>query len=204
MDADVAHLAGAATLVAAGGALSALVSLHVLPSGLSPLRDAVSQYGISRLHLGYRIATIMLGLAGIFTSIGVADGLAGSTSAVVAPLVIFGLARLVISWYPMDEPGAPPTSIGRAHGLIAIVTFISATIAAIRLGFDLSSSGEWHGALRWIQASGGVMFAALIGMAFGRRAPEIARYFGLLERLFYLAMVSFFGTAGAALIWSVH
>ena len=38
--------------------LGALVVLHLAPSGLSPLRDPVSAYGISRFSLLYRAQTL--------------------------------------------------------------------------------------------------------------------------------------------------
>ena len=45
-------VAGAGTLAAVAVAVGALVTLHVLPTGLSPVRDAVSHYGITRYRLG--------------------------------------------------------------------------------------------------------------------------------------------------------
>lgn len=61
-------------LVASGVSVGvvALVVLHLLPSGLSPLRDPVSQYGITRFKAGYRVQTLAYGLAGAGAAIGIA------------------------------------------------------------------------------------------------------------------------------------
>ena len=53
-------------LIASGLSIGvvALVVLHLMPSGLSPLRNPVSQYGITRFKAGYRVQTLAYGLAG--------------------------------------------------------------------------------------------------------------------------------------------
>lgn len=98
-----------ATLISAGltVGLAALVLLHVLPTGLSPLRNVVSQYGISEYRAGYRVQTLAYAVA----AIGIAT-LPGSVGVVVALCAIFAAARALISWFPMDAPGA--TRTGRA------------------------------------------------------------------------------------------
>ena len=55
---------GVVALSALATAVGALVWLHLVPTGLSPLRDPVSQYGISIYRAGYRVATISLGIVG--------------------------------------------------------------------------------------------------------------------------------------------
>jgi hypothetical protein len=48
-------------LVAAAGL--ELVRLHALSTGLSPVRDAVSDYGTTRFHAHYRLMVVLFGLA---------------------------------------------------------------------------------------------------------------------------------------------
>ena len=119
-------VAGGVALVGVAIAIASLVYLYLAPTGMSPIHDAVSQYGISKYRAGYRAATMSLGIAGAALAFGVGDVVRGSKGAnvAVALLVVFALGRLVISWFPMDEPGSARTSAGQAHGLIAIVTFV--------------------------------------------------------------------------------
>ena len=58
----------------------------------------------------------------------------------VVSLVVFGCARIVISWFPMDAPGAERTAHGTAHWLLAVVTFAAITSAAFELRHALSAA----------------------------------------------------------------
>ena len=109
-------VSGVLGLIALGVVLASLVYLHVAPTGLSPLRNAVSQYGITVYRTGYRIATIAFGVVGIAVAAGIEQAEAShEPTAVLVLLAIFALSRGAISWYPMDAPGTPQTATGRAH-----------------------------------------------------------------------------------------
>ena len=54
------QVAGAVPLLALAVVVASLVYLHIEPTGLSPLRNAVSQYGITSFKAGYRVATTPL------------------------------------------------------------------------------------------------------------------------------------------------
>ncbi|HWX52833.1 MAG TPA: hypothetical protein VNY34_06050, partial [Solirubrobacteraceae bacterium] len=58
----------AAACVAAATAL--LVRMHLLPTGLDPVEDAVSDYGTTRLHGHYRTMVILLGAGAVLLAIG--------------------------------------------------------------------------------------------------------------------------------------
>ena len=51
-------------------AVVSLTYLHLAPTGLSPLRNAVSQFGITEYRAGYRAATVALAVAGLGAAIG--------------------------------------------------------------------------------------------------------------------------------------
>lgn len=146
------------------------------------------------------MATITLGLAALFAAIGITDGLVDAEGAVVGALVIFGLTRLVISWYPMDEPGAERTSHGQAHGLVAVITFGVVTIAAPCLGSLPARTEPWRAELRPIQASGWVLLAIVLLMAVVGRAATGRRFLRAVERCFCLGMFAFVGLSGVALV----
>jgi hypothetical protein len=196
---SVAEAAGIAAMVFVAIAVAALVVLHLVPTGLSPMRNAVSHYGITDYRLGYRVATIALGLTGACLVVGLGETLSGSGSGVVlALLAVFAFARLIISWFPMDAPGAQRTETGRAHGLIAIVTFTTITAAALRLGTILSRMSPWHSLAPVTTILGVVMVICIIGMVLCRSTEAIRQGFGLIERGLYLAILGWCAVFGVA------
>ncbi|WP_022901418.1 DUF998 domain-containing protein [Humibacter albus] len=183
----------AAAAVALVGALVTLVSLvvlHVLPTGLSPLRDPVSQYGITRYRAGYRVAAVAAGVAGL----GMAALLGQATgrwSVPVVLLLVFALARILIAFFPMDAPGTPPTARGRVHLGLAIIAFFAVTVAAF---LDPGRSD--------VAGLGPITLACAILMALGTVGIVIARrssgpsLFGLFERLIYAGFLAWFLVVG--------
>lgn len=190
----------AATAVGVG----ALVVLHVLPTGLSPMRNAVSQYGITRYRLGYRIQTIAFAVAGAAAAVGLAEAAPGKARAIIALVIVFALARLVISWFPMDEPGGERTNHGQMHGLIAIVTFVAIALAALRLGSIAKQVPGWTTLATVSSVVAWLMVASLIAMMVVRRGARdihsTPSYFGAVERVFYLALVAWFVLVGVGLM----
>jgi hypothetical protein len=199
--------AGAITLVGTGGCAVALAALHLLPTGMSPLSNAVSQYGITAYKTGYRIQTIAMGIAALAAAVGLSDAKLHGEELTVVLLVIFGAARLAISWSPMDDPNGPRTETGRRHGLLALAAFGAATIAALRLPSVLSAAHRWSGARGAITGIAIEMLVSLIAMgvvrlAMGvvRRSPQAHRYFGLVERAFYVGAIAFLVVVGVELL----
>ena len=171
--------------------LVTLIVLHVLPTGLSPFTNPVSQYGITSYRSGYRIQTIAMGIAAIAAAIGISKLVISGGPIVVGLLAIFGAARLAISWFPMDAPGTARSESGRRHGMLALAAFGGATLAALRLGTDLGNSNVWEQA-RWpIIGLGIVMLVCLISMSGIRRSESMHHYFGLVERAFYAGTIGF-------------
>jgi hypothetical protein len=191
---------GAIAIAGTASCLIALVVLHLLPTGLSPLTNAVSQYGISPYRLGYRIQTISMGIAAIAAAIGVSELHLGGGALVVVLFAIFGVARLAISWFPMDVPGTERTDTGRRHGVLAILAFGGAMLAALRLGSDLGGTDLWVHARGPIIGLGAVMLVSLIAMGPVRRSESGRRYFGLVERAFYAGAIAFLFVVAVELI----
>ena len=199
MSSSATEAAGIAGLVFLVIAMAALVVLHVAPTGLSPMRDAVSHYGISEYRSGYRVATIALGLTGACLVVGLGETISGSGSSLVLILLaVFAVARLIISWFPMDAPGAQRTETGRVHGIIAIVTFTAITAAALRLGAVLSRMALWHSLAPVTTILGVVMVICIIGMVLCRSSEAMRERFGLIERGLYVAILGWCAVFGAA------
>jgi hypothetical protein len=170
---------------------------------LSPMRNAGSQYGITRDRLGYRIQTIAFAVAGAAAAVGLAEAAPGRARAVIALLIVFALARLVISWFPMDEPGGEPTNHGRMHGLIAVVTFLAIAIAAVRLGSVAKQVPGWTTLSTVSSVFAWLMVASIVAMMVVRRGARVTHstpnYFGAAERVLYLAIVAWLVLVGVGI-----
>jgi hypothetical protein len=197
----VSQLAGVITLIALAATVASLAYLHVAPTGLSPVRNAVSQYGITPFRAGYRAATIAFAVAGAALAAGLLAAIHGrGRIQVVVLLVVFAVARAVISWYPMDAPAAERTSTGRAHGWLAIAAFGAAALAALRLGGVLTQSVRWHALAPVSTTLGALMVALLLVMGLARSAPAIRRAFGGIERAFYATAIIWFTVVAVACV----
>lgn len=197
----VSSLAAIVTLAASGIALVTFVVLHVLPTGLRALHDPVSQYGISRYRFGYRILTVTLGIAGCAAAVAVLRRYPPSGRVtIVVLLVVFGVLRLVISWWPMDAPRSRPTSTGRAHLLLAIGAFVAITLATQQMRRSVQSADTFAHAYAvalivamWFDIVG------LVGLVITRRLQATPRYFGAAERLVYAGIFVALIASGIAL-----
>ena len=153
------------SLVCTGVCVGCLVYLHLAPTGYSPLRDAVSRYGVGAYARWYQAQVAFCGVGAILLAIALRR-----PTHVVVLLVAFGVARIAITRFPMD------THL-QAHWLLAVVTFVSVTTAAIRL------EPAFHGT----PALGFAMLSALLAGIVLRRRPT--SLFGATERAFYVAML---------------
>lgn len=190
-------------LVATACALAAMVVLHVLPTGLSPIRNAVSQYGITRYHQGYRVLTVALGVAGLAAAVAVASAYPSQRrAAIVALLVVFGLCRLAISWWPMDAPGQPRSNHGTVHLVLAFGAFLTVTAAAGRMQQAVARATRLFGA-GYGPALGvafWILVAGVVGMVLARRLDAQHRYFGAAERLVYVGIYVLLIATGVSLL----
>lgn len=194
-------LGGIVALAGLVTAIASLAWLHLQPTGLSPLRNPVSQYGITKYRIGYRVATIAQAVMGVALAIGIHDRFQGQhRSLIVVLLIVYAGARAVISWYPMDAPGATPSATGSAHRLLALLAFASVAYAAIRLGAALQDTAHWHSLAVVSTALGFAMVATLLGMSLSRSTPSIRARFGAVERLYYGLAFAWLGLFAVACV----
>lgn len=180
MTAALGVLAAAATLAC----LSLLVRLHALPTGYDPVRDPVSDYGVGRFAGYYVAAAIGIGLAALL----VAGGLArenGSLRA-VALLAVFAGARFAITQFPTDLEGERPSRAGRIHLWLAALGF-----AAICWVMSTEGPALWLG---WIAT------LAAVGTLASLRSDALRPRTGLIERVFYAAMLAWFLVEAGVLV----
>lgn len=179
-------------LVGAAVTLIALVIVHLRPTGLNPMRDPVSQYGITAYRAWYWTAAGGAALAGVgaalfFSTIGTVIA-----QITVVLLVVFFVARALIGFFPMDEPEGERTRTGRIHNLLATAAFASVTAAAFT-GAGALHDGGLAGASAWSTVLGVLMAVGAVGLLVGRRVRGI---FGIAERLIYAGFILWFVMLG--------
>lgn len=191
-------LVGAVLIIAGlSVGLASLVALHLLPTGMSPVHNAVSQYGITAYHTGYRIQTIAYAAAGLGAALGI-GALPGPVGAAVACCAVFAVARALISWSPMDAPGSARTPTGRRHVVLAAAAFLAVALGGSRLSTLLDRDGLHPAIATASSALAAAMAAALLGMLLSGRSG--LRYFGAIERMFYALMTVWLAAVAVLLI----
>lgn len=194
-------VSGAVALVAVAIAFVALVYLHVVAADVSPVERQLGQYGITPFAAGYRGATIALGISALAIAVGVSLGLPHqSTGLWVLCLVVFGVARIAISWFAADAPDADRTMSGRNHSVIVVITFVSITVGAYLAAVPLSENSSWSGLAPTTTGLAVAMsvFSVLLLIALGSAA--VRRVAGLIERLLYLTIIVWLIIFGVACI----
>lgn len=177
----------AATLALAALWLACLVYLHLAPTGYSPLRNAVSEYGVGPYAWGYRAQVTCAALAAICLAV----ALPGHPRREVALLCAFAAARLAIAAFPTDLlEGGRRTTRGMVHVRLAAVAFASICWCAS----VLPRHAHGQPLLGWIASTGA------LGTMVALRAPTLRPVLGLLERLFYAAVLAWFFVVAARLL----
>lgn len=173
-------------VVLAGAVLcvGALGWLHVVGDDYSPLRDPVSAYGAGPLRRGYAVAAISIGIAGAAAAFALAHAVPEASTRVVALLLVFAAARVAIPWFPLDTRRA-------AHALLALLAFASICAAAVRLGAQV----RWD-VRRVLEVLGWVASGGAAATMLAVRLPPLRPVLGLLERVFYAAMLLWFLLVG--------
>jgi hypothetical protein len=184
------HVGGWLTVIFMGLSLIGLVAVHVLPTGLNPLRDPVSQYHLTRFRPVILVATLSAAVAGV-GAILVLSGLLGAAAVVCNILLgVFVVARAAIPFLRMDEPGTRVTAVGRIHTVLAFGAFGPAVAVAFVAGGALHDAG-FPDVATWSTVFGVVGAVGAVGLLVG----FIARRSGLLgffERLIYLGFIGWF------------
>ena len=190
---------GVLALVCLAVGIGALVVLHVVPTGLSPVRDAVSDYGAGRYAWGYRTLVVAIGAAAAAEAVGFStDGSAGTAG--IVWLAVYAVSRVAIAWTPTDLPGAPRTPTGRLHALLAITAFTAIAVATSTIPGDLPGGPPWGDWADLLGTLGTLVVVTAVGTAVTIVVPPFRRVFGLVERLLYVTSLAWLLVAAVALI----
>jgi hypothetical protein len=173
MTAALGVLAAVATLAC----ISFLVAAHLRPTGYDPVRDPVSDYGVGRYTGLYAGATASIGFAGLLLA--AALWREDARWHVIALLVVFALARFALPVFPTDLEGERPSRTGEIHLLLAALAF-----AGVCWAMSAHDAAPWLG---WIATVGAV--GTLVSL---KRLHALRPWTGLIERVFYAAMLAWF------------
>jgi|SRR5271165_1281931 len=180
-------------VVAVAVQAGALVVLHVLPTGYSPVRDAVSDYGVGRYRGVYWLQLVAGAAAGIALAIALAESHPSKPTLAVVMLLVSALARLVLLAFPTDHGGSRfETVTGTVHMVLAVTIFASLIIAASELSGTLGSDPAWHDVKGLVEVLPWVMTVSAVGILVALRAPRLKLISGLIERLFYVSSIAWF------------
>jgi hypothetical protein len=190
---DVNAVGAIVTAIGLIGLVVCLGVAHLLTDGLNPLRDPVSQYGITPrfrgLYAGAGESAAVAAIGAILVLVGrVGEGL----DLTIVFLVIFAAARAIIPLVPMDAPDTRVTIVGRLHNVLAFAAFASITVAAFVAGGPLHDAG-WTETAVWSTVFGVVMAIGSAGVLISRWVPFLHRNFGAVERVIYLGFILWFG-----------
>ncbi len=174
---------GVIAVVAVSVQVVILVTLHVLPTGYRPVRDAISDYGVGRYRSYFWGQLVAGGVACIGVALALSRLHPYVPTFVVAMLLANAAARFLMPAFPTDQSGSRfQTVTGTVHMVLAFVAFGALAAAATSLSGLFAHYPEWHGAkvlletLGWFVLVGAVLcVVALIG-------PRLKGIFGLIER----------------------
>jgi hypothetical protein len=187
----------ATALIAVVVTVVALGILHRV-SALSPIRDAVSAYGISPFRWLYRVQTLATAVA--------AGAVAGalvpfpSSAAAVIALAALGIARALISWFPMDAPGAHRSAAGRIHNLLAFGAFAAASASGFLIAAAFVADAALTPFAPAVTVLGWFTTAAAALTLVAAVVAALRAAFGLIERGIYLGMLALLSVAAVALL----
>lgn len=191
---------GSLILVFIGISTACLAYLHFLPTGLRPLRNAVSEYGAGPYKFWYQAMCVTQAAAAFLTAAALAVKVTPAPVTTDFSLIVLGLARLVISQAPVYKirgKRAPTTGL---HMLMALLIFGAAVTASASFSHYTAGNSEWQNIkpalhiFRWgIAIFALTTFAAVI-------VPQWLRYLGSAERLLYISIIGWFLTVGIHLL----
>jgi len=188
---DMVRTFGVVAVLAVSVQVVLLVALHLLPSGYDPVRDAISDYGVGR-YRGYFWGQLT---AGGLACIGVALALAGLPGYVPAFVVVMlfanAMARFLMPAFPTDQSGSRFQTVkGTVHMVLAFVAFGAVAAAATSLSGLFAHYPEWNGAKGLLVTLGWLVLAGAILCVLALIGSRLKRIFGLIERLFTLAVIA--------------
>lgn len=170
-----------------GAEAVALITLHFLPTGYIPTRDAVSDYGVGQYRGWFWAHAITGGLGCLLLGAALLQLHPYTPTSAAIALIVTAVARFLIPFFATDLGGNRfQTTHGRIHMLLAYVAFGGIIWAATGVGSTLSHYPAWHSLLGTLTALTWGMIASVVGLIIAIRGRHFSALLGVFERWFYL------------------
>jgi hypothetical protein len=177
--------------VAASGVI--LVALHFVPTGLDPIRYAVSDYGWTSYHVGYRTMVVLQGVGALLIAVGLGQQ---TDAASLGWLYVYGVVRLLISGFMIDRDPHGIRSLtltGHIHMLLAGTAFASIAVAASHI--------DWTGKPAVLGPLGWLVTVTAIATGIALVVQPIRRVaLGVIERTHYAAAIVWLIAVAASIL----
>lgn len=170
------------TIVAAIVDLVVLAEFHIARPEVDPLTRPTSEYALGAYGSAAGVATAIVGLG----AMALAWAVRSQTRPAAIVLAIFGAAKLVQAFFPIDPAGAA-TSTGLVHDVLGNVAFFALPLAAVLAVRALSP--RW----RWAPLAAAGLVVAVVAVL----AADLHGAFGVAQRV-YLVGCSLWMLAVAA------
>src|ERR1700733_5955025 len=180
-------VAALATLVQAG----ALITLHLLPTGYSPVRDAVSDYGVGPYRGWFWLQAVSGGVGCLILGIALAGLHPFTPTQAIVALIVTAGARFLLPFFATDQQGSRfQTPHGVVHMILAVIAFGGLVWAATDLWSTLRHYPAWNGAEDALTIIPWIMLGSVIAAVLAIGGPRLKPFFGVFERLFYLSSIT--------------
>ncbi|GGG58008.1 DUF998 domain-containing protein [Paenibacillus radicis (ex Gao et al. 2016)] len=181
------------TIIMTSVAIICLIMLHVLPTGYTPIRDAVSDYGVGSYRGWFWLQVVAGGLACLFLAIALSQLRPFTPTNVVIALLVTTVSRILLPFFATDQGGSRFQTIqGSIHMILAVFNFGGLVWAAKALWATLSHYPVWQDAESLLNILASVMLWCVIAVVVGLVIPWFKNFFGLFERLFLLSTYLWF------------
>jgi hypothetical protein len=197
----ITGLLAATSLAATVAYLAIMFMLHVLPTGYSPVRHAVSDYGVGRFRSLFTAALFVSSIAVLTLAFALLRGVGAPPLATrdLVYLLLIPIARIGMTLFPTSLEDQRITRVGLLHYACAVAAFtltyltISGMTAALR---DLDPSAWTHAPLLWTEW----LTAPTLALVVLTMLRPLRKFFGVFERIFLLNTNIWFALAAGLLI----
>jgi hypothetical protein len=194
-------LLAAASFAATLAYLAMMLILHVLPTGYSPIRHAVSDYGVGRYEPLFTVALYVSSVGVLTLAFALLRGVGSPPLATrdLVCLLLIPLARIGMTLFPTSLEGQRISRAGLLHYACAVAAFTLTYLAISGMTPALRAldPGEWARVpLGWAEWIVGPALALVVVTMLG----PLRRLFGLFERIFLLTTNVWFALAAGLLI----
>jgi hypothetical protein len=165
--------------------IGCLLVLHLVPSGLYPVRDPVSLYGTTRYHLLYRVQVIASGICALCLVAALTERHLLLPLVGLLMLVCYGIARMAIAAFMMDAHGKR-TPTGSMHILLAALAFATIAVAAGMLTPSLLSFSLWKNLSVFLSLAEYLTILSALLFLLVSLLPVLRPFYGLIERGIYV------------------